>query len=117
MKFSTKVIIAIVAAVIMGYIFPAYLLPDFFGRSWLAIIPWGVVGIAACWLAQTRKQSIILGIIYMAVLTVGFIFSFIHIGSSVGGVILFFIADIIGSLVTGTIMGWLTFRVRMLLKR
>jgi hypothetical protein len=67
MKYKSQLIAAVVALVI-GFISAKSNL----NQTWIALIPWAIIGILIIWMSPTRRQGMWNGAVYGAVLTDSF---------------------------------------------
>ena len=107
-RFVIKPWMAGVVGLIVGYISSVTI----FNRTWLALLPWAVIGITMIWLGATKKQGIWNGAIYAAVLTDSFML-FNYKGGTPHLTFYIFVVALAGlGLVVGSVGGLLITKIK-----
>lgn len=118
MKFRYKLAISATIGIFMGFILPRIVAYDFFTRSSLSLIPWSIAGIIVCYSAINRKQSILMGMSYVAFLAESFLFlGQLKFNSEPILVLIFLLIVLIVSLICGTVMGLTVYYFKKLVNR
>lgn len=119
LRFRYKLLISLIIGFFMGYILPHIAFYTFFTTSSKSIIVWGIVGSLLCYfLSNTRKQSILIGLVYLVALVESFLFlGQLKFSSEFWNVLLFlFIMGIVG-VICGSVMGFCIYYLKKLVHK
>ncbi len=115
MNMKMKLIFSALLGLFMGFILPHLIFYTFFTTSAKSIFVWGTVGFILCLFATTRKESLLMALLYMLFLVEGFLFlGQLKFNSQFFMVILFLVIMGVVASICGLVMGLVTFYIKKL---
>lgn len=115
MSLKGKLLISATLGILIGFIIPHLVFYTFFITNPLSIIPWGIAGVILCLCASSRKESILMAMVYMGFLLESFLFlGQLKFDTEFLKVIVFLGFILVIGLLAGLIMGLVVYYLKKL---